>query len=426
MNNKRFIPFLVLAVLFSACKVQKKSVVGNEVSKVRKPASTDTGLYISSINTNYILKDSNQVIVYVDMQIDKGEKEVSKEDLAKAFRTSWALQSASGIKEKFESGKIDFMASDAKFVDGRVRWTFNIPRLKEHAQATLGMDFVDLKASRKFVHESLVDFNTERPNHLFALYLDGSSSASFKTYFQKGEVITLKSMDEASHDLILVRYSAESPPALSPMSTSKREELSSFTEVETRHIKSNEKVLLDKEGTYVLYVDQPEPIEGFGFLVADERYPRLAQVDKLLEPLVYMSTNEEIKELKGAEDFKKSMDLYFLKLSEGKTDLAKRIIRAYYRRVQKANELFSNYKDGWKTDKGMIYTVLGPPTRIQRNGLREVWMYAQSGNFNEIIFTFYNKPNPFSEDHYELVRYPEYAAYWFPFVEAWRTGKILE
>ena len=84
------------------------------------------------------------------------------------------------------------------------------------------------------------------------------------------------------------------------------------------------------------------------------------------------------------------------------------------------------YKEGWKTDKGMIYLVLGPPSRIQRNGLREVWLYSQSANFSEIIFTFYRKPNQFSEDHYELVRYPEYGAYWYPFVEAWRTGSVLE
>ncbi len=74
----------------------------------------------------------------------------------------------------------------------------------------------------------------------------------------------------------------------------------------------------------------------------------------------------------------------------------------------------------------MVYLILGAPTRIQKNGAREVWLYAQSQNLQEIIFNFYRKPNQFSEENYELVRYPEYGAYWFPFVEAWRTGSILE
>jgi hypothetical protein len=45
----------------------------------------------------------------------------------------------------------------------------------------------------------------------------------------------------------------------------------------------------------------------------------------------------------------------------GDSDRARRIAALYYRRTAAANRLFSNYKAGWKTPRGMIYILFGPP-----------------------------------------------------------------
>jgi GWxTD domain-containing protein len=53
----------------------------------------------------------------------------------------------------------------------------------------------------------------------------------------------------------------------------------------------------------------------------------------------------------------------------------------YYQRVEYANEKFSERADGWKTDRGRVYILFGPPDRIEREpaiagGNRyEVWNY---------------------------------------------------
>jgi len=39
----------------------------------------------------------------------------------------------------------------------------------------------------------------------------------------------------------------------------------------------------------------------------------------------------------------------------------------YYRRIAFSNANFSVYRDGWKTDMGLVYIVLGPPDDIERN-----------------------------------------------------------
>ncbi|MFA7473774.1 MAG: GWxTD domain-containing protein, partial [Spirosomataceae bacterium] len=125
-----------------------------------------------------------------------------------------------------------------------------------------------------------------------------------------------------------------------------------------------------------------------------------------------------------ADDPKKALDRYWLSLMNGHQDLAKSVIRSFYTRVEEANRLFTTYKEGWKTDKGMIYIILGNPDKVQRSKDREVWVYNQRGNANNINFTFNKRPNQFVDNHYELVRYVEYQPIWYPIVEAWRTGTI--
>jgi len=53
----------------------------------------------------------------------------------------------------------------------------------------------------------------------------------------------------------------------------------------------------------------------------------------------------------------------------------------FYRRVQFANENFTVFRDGWRTDMGMIYIIFGPPSDIERhpfdleNKPYEYWYY---------------------------------------------------
>ena len=54
----------------------------------------------------------------------------------------------------------------------------------------------------------------------------------------------------------------------------------------------------------------------------------------------------------------------------------------YYRRVSYANENFDGWKDGWETDRGMIYILFGPPDQVERTNpsmsnstLYQIWTY---------------------------------------------------
>ena len=188
-------------------------------------------------------------------------------------------------------------------------------------------------------------------------------------------------------------------------------------------ISANQPLQFTKEGLYNVFADTTQS-EGLGILVVNERFPKVTRPQLLLGPLLYMSTNNEINEIKKAEDYKKALDKYWLTLMNGNAPLAQQSIRSFYGRVEEANQLFTTYKEGWKTDKGMIYIVLGPPDKVQRSKDREVWTYDHRGNAQNVNFTFNRRNNQFVDDHYELVRYAEYQPIWYPVVEAWRNGSI--
>jgi GWxTD domain-containing protein len=139
---------------------------------------------------------------------------------------------------------------------------------------------------------------------------------------------------------------------------------------------------------------------------------------------VYITTKGELSKLRTSSEKKKDLDRLWLELMSGNIKVAKRSIREYYRRVKLANKFFTTYKPGWKTDKGMVFIVFGNPSRVVRTQNKEMWTYAQNASFSDIHFTFLRTPNQFVDNHYNLVRYPEYEQVWYPKIEQWREGKI--
>jgi GWxTD domain-containing protein len=159
-------------------------------------------------------------------------------------------------------------------------------------------------------------------------------------------------------------------------------------------------------------------------VVTDKRFPRLTRPEKLARPLIYMSTNAEATDLVTSKEPKRTLDNYWLNIMQGNQATAKRTIKAFYQRVEQANKLFTTYKEGWKTDKGMVYIIMGDPVKITRSKDKEVWTYSPP-QVSEINFTFTKRSNQFADDHYELQRYAEYQSIWFPTVERWRNGDVV-
>jgi GWxTD domain-containing protein len=419
--------FLLILLTTIACKVQQKKPVSKESAVLDRGKARELKPVVSSINGKYNFVDSTNARVFMVVELANVADDIDFEKLNKIFRIQWSILPEYGTKERLKSGKLEFSDEHFKKVDKTYQLTFDIPKLKNVESAVMVLDFVDIEASTKYTFDLPIDFFAKKVDTRFLVY-DKKEDVfpKFIPYVYEGAEFVIKPINTTQEKLFLKRYSNLSLPALSPMSSSKREPMSEFASEEVIEIVPGEPVSLKQKGVYVLTQTPDNHIDGYGFLVVGDRFPRDTEAQSLKESLVYMSTPKEIEELKNNENAKEALDMYFLNVAKGNQVLAKQLVKTYYKRVAEANKLFSTYKEGWKTDKGMVFVIMGPPSRVQRNRQREVWLYAQNSNNSEIIFTFYRKSNAFTDQNYELVRYPEYSSFWYPFVEAWRTGNVVE
>jgi len=104
---------------------------------------------------------------------------------------------------------------------------------------------------------------------------------------------------------------------------------------------------------------------------------------------------------------------------------ASHLIERYYARVEEANEYFSSFAEGWRTDRGMIYIILGPPASVQTGLQGEIWNYSyvEGDMLNSYSFRTVSLPEEFqSFEHLLLERQPYYDQTWFAAIARWRAG----
>ncbi|MDN5216033.1 GWxTD domain-containing protein [Fulvivirgaceae bacterium BMA12] len=217
------------------------------------------------------------------------------------------------------------------------------------------------------------------------------------------------------------RYTADFDAALPPMAQKAPAGNKLMTIDSVFQIDVDKAFTLSQEGLYFFQEDTTK-LEGLAYRVSNRYFPRFVRIEDLSDPIVYLSTRLEFKSLNNSEEKKKAMDSFWIKIA-GTREKAKRIIRNYYRSVELANKMFTNYKAGWKTDQGMIYIIYGPPEEVYRNEFEEIWIYDRKENMSKIKFTFTKVKSIFTKKHYELNRDKSYEKYWYRIIDLWRKGR---
>jgi GWxTD domain-containing protein len=184
------------------------------------------------------------------------------------------------------------------------------------------------------------------------------------------------------------------------------------------------RVHLEQKGLYFIQSDTNSNA-GSSFLVGDLFYPRLAHINDITGPLIYITTRAERERLANADDKKKELDKFWINLTKN-PDNARGLIRNYYQRVREANSYFTGYKEGWKTDMGMIYILYGSPDEVYRDEEKEEWIYQKIEDIPKLSFSFMKVRNIFTDNHYVLVRSKDYERHWYRIVDMWRKGRFSQ
>ncbi len=180
-------------------------------------------------------------------------------------------------------------------------------------------------------------------------------------------------------------------------------------------------VINEKANIYFIKND-PDAEIGLALRKFGKNYPEITSAEDMLGPLRYITRNEEYEALSKSQSLKLDIDNFWIRHS-GSNERAKFVIREFYQRVTQANEHFLSYKEGWKTDRGMIYLIYGSPNSIHVGSDSETWLYTHDNNIASLSFTFLKQDNPFTSNDFVLQRNITYRSSWLTGVESWRSGR---
>lgn len=193
-------------------------------------------------------------------------------------------------------------------------------------------------------------------------------------------------------------------------------------------------IMFPREGIYLCSTGRGIK-DGFTFLNFGESYPTMTTPEVMTEPLAYLISANEIAELKSAIKPKVALDDFWIKCG-GNIDKARELIRIYYTRVNYSNYYFTSYKEGWRSERGMIYIIYGPPDKVYKTSEGESWGYRKpviksswGGRYkvsdDYLFFNFKKKKNSLSDNDFFLSRSETLVSYWDQAITSWKKGIVF-
>ncbi len=104
-----------------------------------------------------------------------------------------------------------------------------------------------------------------------------------------------------------------------------------------------------------------------------------------IEQLKYIADGSDIKKMRKAKgkDKETLFENFWAKLDPTPGTTINEYLEEYFRRINFANEAFKGFLEGWKSDMGMVFIVLGEPNDIERHPFEQgakpyqIWYYYQ-------------------------------------------------
>lgn len=369
----------------------------------------------------YHINDSVSRLYY---SVNAGELLYARESLEKEFSYHF------GISYKI------FSAYESKEIIDSASFDYRIPKGTDTLSNIIG--FVEFKAkqgnigvaeviltdkNRNKYHTSLV--NIEKKNILsrqnFDIKMASSGQPLFSYNIDKDDTIEL-SYSRKSCSTIYVRYYKRNFPLASPPFSSYSDKPFGYNSDSLFKLKLSDdgKIIINLKriGFYHILSDSLSK-EGITLFHFYDGYPAIIKPEQLQQPLRYITTKQEYDRISELKNKKEGVDNFWLEHS-GSKERAREMVKRYYNFVQDANTYFTSYLEGWKTDKGMIYIIFGPPTVVYKSMNSESWVYGSESNMNSLTLNFVRIDNPFSENDFVLNRSSVYKIPWFNAVEMWR------
>lgn len=325
---------------------------------------------------------------------------------------------------------------NSKFiVDSLTTQIIDINPNKSTKVISSGIPFFNPSDKNCYLMVKFQDLNREK-KHETLLFIDNEQALSEQDFYWKtnGELqttplltqdnITLNTRQDRINTFKIDQYNDVFGLARPPFANGMTRKFDYMPDqlLETKWVDGVASVSLPDTGFLFIHSDTAQKT-GFALFRFNNDYPVITTGQGLLKPLRYLTTKEEFKWLSEHENPKSAIEKFWIEKC-GNQDRAREIIKQFYSRVHDANRFFSSYVEGWKSDRGMIFLVFGPPSYIKKRSDSEIWMYGDQHALQQISFTFYKMNNPLSSNDFKLERSIDYKSIWHEAISAWRSGRV--
>jgi GWxTD domain-containing protein len=194
-------------------------------------------------------------------------------------------------------------------------------------------------------------------------------------------------------------------------------------------------IMCPNEGVYNFSASE-NTLTGYTIFNFGEDFPSMRTPLKMIEPLTYLVGDDDLQDMLNHPRPKVALDEFWVERT-GNIEQARELIRIYYNRVLYSNLYFTSYKEGWRSDRGMIYVIYGPPDKVYKSMDGERWGYnrpqIKSGwgirykvEAELLFFSFRKRENTFTDNDYSLVRSESLTTFWEQAVRSWQEGVVFK
>ncbi|MEN8928014.1 MAG: GWxTD domain-containing protein [Flavobacteriales bacterium] len=383
---------------------------------------------LKDLNPNYLVYHVNDTLSYLYLEIASKEllyvRENSKQPFESEVRIK--LEIYEDYKGKMLIDSSSQVLYDYKTPDKNKRILARIPlNMPIGDKGILKVTANDV--NKKIKSESVIEIDKrDRLSPQFFLVREKvSNNLCFDTYISSFDSLVLESEYNKEGTYMVDYFNTDYPASIPPFSKNKLIEIPN--ERDSLFVLSIEngkgEMSLNRKGSYFIRsVDSTA--YNLTFQKLDSNFSSFSSYAGMIEPLKYICTSTEYSSLERASNQREAVEKFWLKIGRTK-ERSRVIIAEYYRRVELANKFFTSYKEGWKTDRGMLSIVMGLPNTIYKTNTGETWIYGTPNNMMMSLTFNFNKQNTDKDKNdYQLVRYRTYRDYWYRACESWRQGRI--
>lgn len=359
-----------------------------------------------------LIEDGDSIKVYLKLTLEISDKNyntvIKRDSWYFDYRITNSYDTRSSIYTNYAFAKRLFLNKN------ELVFSFNVPKMAV-SSAYL---YIVVYEDDNYTHIQDIPLQIfDKKMYATVLPMNASGNfPEFDNYLQKKDTIKILQNAKISY------YKYNFQPALPPMAATNIADNEVKLVPDTIYnVVALGSIGFSKKGNYTI---ENSDLSKSNILVVENKYPQVSKVKELIDPVIYIATDEERKLMRGSPKPKAKLDDFWMFLGQEK-EAARKMIRSYYQRVNMANSFFTVHKEGWKSDMGMIFIIFGAPNEVYKNDMKETWNYQRTDYLPALRFIFNKKINPFGDLYYELENNADYGGVWYAAVEMWRK-RLLE